>query len=101
MRKEYVVLLATDPSSLSSQVNALLRDGWQCQGGVALAQVTDDESGEKGVQWAQALIRRDGELPKTDLPTESRPETQHMQHPYARMKPGLHSFSLSVQGSRA
>jgi hypothetical protein len=57
--QSYVVLLAEDPSDLSSQVCRLLKLGWKVQGGVALVEVRDEE--EKKVstatQWAQAMIR--------------------------------------------
>lgn len=47
----YTILLASDASSLSTQVNELLARGWQPAGGVTLAEV------ETGLvtQWAQAM----------------------------------------------
>jgi hypothetical protein len=64
---EYTILLALNPSDLTSQVNARLRDGWEVVGGLALAEVHDQEAREDSqpadpeIQWAQAMIRK-GEL---------------------------------------
>jgi hypothetical protein len=61
---EYVILLALDPSDLSSLVNARLRDGWEVTGGLALAEVHDQQAREDSppaapeIQWAQAMIRK-------------------------------------------
>lgn len=54
---EYVVLLDTDPSGLSSQVNNLIRNGWTPQGGVAVTEVHDEQEGEQ-TQWAQAMVKQ-------------------------------------------
>ena len=56
---QYVVLLAEDPSDLSSQVCRLLKLGWKVQGGVALVAVSDEEEKVRStaVQWAQAMLR--------------------------------------------
>ena len=56
MKTQYSILIATDPSSLSSQVNGLIERGWQVQGGVAIAQVRDEEGKEESTQWAQAMV---------------------------------------------
>ena len=58
---QYVILLATDPSSLSTQVNALIAQGWQPQNGVALSQIWDDEADAFIVQWAQAMTKQDAD----------------------------------------
>jgi hypothetical protein len=62
--EDYVVLLATDPSSLSSQVNKLIAQGrddkglrWQPQGGVAISEIHEEGTGES-TQWAQAMVKR-------------------------------------------
>lgn len=52
--KEYVILLGTDPSTLASQVNGLIRRGWEPQSGVAITGIRDEESGTQ-IQWAQAM----------------------------------------------
>jgi hypothetical protein len=56
---QYVVLLAEDPSDLSSQVCRLLKRGWKVQGGVAVTEVRDKEGKRvsTAVQWAQAMLR--------------------------------------------
>jgi hypothetical protein len=56
---DYVILLGTDPSSLSSQVNARIRDGWIPQGGVVVVTVRDEEAQEEGQQWAQAMTKQE------------------------------------------
>jgi hypothetical protein len=57
--KEYVILLATDASWLTSQVNGLIAGGWQCQGGVALTHVRDEDTAEYREQWAQAMVKEE------------------------------------------
>ncbi len=54
--QEYSILLATDPSSLSSQVNALIAKGWRPQGGVSQSTVNEEGEGEQ-TQWAQAMVK--------------------------------------------
>lgn len=54
---EYVVLLALDPSTLSTSVNQLITLGWRPQGGVALAEVRDEQDGAQ-TQWAQAMVKQ-------------------------------------------
>ena len=56
----YVILLGTDPSTLTSQVNALLELGWKPVGGVMLSQIYDkhDLDGYTN-QWAQAMIKEE------------------------------------------
>lgn len=56
-QSEYTILLAADPSSLSSLVNNLIVLGWEPQGGVALAELHDDPE-QGSAQWAQAMTRR-------------------------------------------
>jgi hypothetical protein len=57
--KEYTILLGTDPSTLASEVNALISRGWEPAGGVAIAEVHEDAE-EGQTQWAQAMIRESG-----------------------------------------
>jgi hypothetical protein len=61
---EYVVVIATDPSSLSSQVNNLISNGWRPQGGLALTQVKNDVEDDEPyeTQWAQAMVKDGGSL---------------------------------------
>jgi hypothetical protein len=64
LRKEllmdYVILLARDPSSLASQVNDLIKRGWQPQGGVAASEV-HEEGTAAATQWAQAMVKPQSE----------------------------------------
>lgn len=56
----YTILVATDASTLSSQVNQLLTQGWQSQGGVCVAtNNTHDSQGYDEVTelWAQAMVK--------------------------------------------
>lgn len=54
---QYTILLATDPSSLSSAVNELIGNGWEPQGGVVVTTVHEEQEGEL-TQWAQAMVKR-------------------------------------------
>ncbi len=54
---EYTILVASDASTLSSQVNNLLKNDWKPQGGIAISEILDPESGEISEQWAQAMIK--------------------------------------------
>lgn len=58
MHTRYAVVLATDPSTLASQVEDLMKQGWEAQGGVSVAEIHDDDGAE--TQWAQAMVRRPG-----------------------------------------
>lgn len=55
---DYTILIAKDPSELSSQVNNLIKQGWEPQGGVTLSQTHDAELNEVMETWAQAMTKR-------------------------------------------
>ena len=57
MQTEYTILIAPDPSSLSGQVNNLLRRGWVVQGGVVVALVYDSANDEHIESWTQAMVK--------------------------------------------
>lgn len=54
---DYTILVAGDASTLSSQVNNLLKNDWKPQGGIAISEILDPETGQVSVQWAQAMIK--------------------------------------------
>lgn len=58
MENDYTILVANDASSLSSQVNNLLRHGWEPQGGVTVTTGRETPDGEAYELWAQAMIKR-------------------------------------------
>ena len=55
--EDYQVVIATDPSSLTSQVRAFQKQEWETTGGVAITEVHEEGEGEQ-VQWAQAMVKR-------------------------------------------
>jgi hypothetical protein len=58
MDDEYTILVAGDASTLSSQVNALLKGGWEPQGGVTLSETRTAEDVEATEIWTQAMVKR-------------------------------------------
>jgi hypothetical protein len=56
---DYTILVAGDASTLSSQVNNLLKGGWEPQGGVTLSETRAAEDDEGSEIWAQAMVKRD------------------------------------------
>jgi hypothetical protein len=55
---DYTILVAGDASTLSSQVNDLLKGGWEPQGGVTLSETRPAEDDEATKMWAQAMVKR-------------------------------------------
>jgi hypothetical protein len=91
---QYVVILATDPSSLSATVNARLRDGWQIQGSVVLAYDSKDQE-----QWAQAMIKADETDGSRVTQSDSLPAATVSETP--RQSRHAVNIPLSVTQSRA
>ncbi len=56
---EYTILIANDPSTLSSLVNNLIEHGWQPTGGVAVTAGQDAQEEPSIETWAQAMMKRD------------------------------------------
>lgn len=56
---DYTILLAGDASTLSSQVNNLIANGWEPQGGVTLSENRTAEDDEATEIWVQAMVKRD------------------------------------------
>src|ERR1051326_6295034 len=54
---EYTTLLGTDPSTLSTEVNALIRHGWRPQGGVMVMAMRDEETQEEMQQGTQGMVK--------------------------------------------
>jgi hypothetical protein len=53
---KYTVVTSDDFGKFEDRVNQLLGDGWQIQGGVAIAALPDTSKGMLHLQWSQALI---------------------------------------------
>ncbi len=55
---EYTILVAGDASTLSSQVNNLLKGGWEPQGGVTVTTGREMPESEEYELWTQAMVKR-------------------------------------------
>jgi len=52
MKKEYTIITAASANDLELSVNERLKDGWECQGGISIAMLT-----ESGREFCQAMVK--------------------------------------------
>lgn len=55
-QKGYVVMTAKDPSNLRDQVEAAMKAGWECSGGVCVVDKAPNNYGYVDLTYHQAMV---------------------------------------------